>query len=621
MGTLNKRKIQLLLIDFLLLLLSCLAAYFIAMPAVGGLALPDALPIFGVFTACCLVFMIIFGTYKTIWRYAAVKDILFLAGGVSAGSLCSLLIILVFDFGVPGLLLYLMFLLSIGSYVGGRLLFQLYSAYFYEHQTGGMVRRERTMIVGEVISSLGLLIEMTAYDCRLLPVCIVNNDPEYTGRKVFGITVFGPVERVPELCARFRIENIIVVSSTYDLDFLQKVLDICSKTKCSVKVLPRLYETIKNKDLYGNDVKINVEKLIGRKPIDFESEDVDRFIRGKVCMVTGGGGSIGAELCRQIAKNQPEHLVIVDVYENNAYEIQQELIGKYGKSLPLTVYIASVRDFHKMERIFKTHRPDIVFHAAAYKHVTLMESNPEEAVGSNILGTFQVASLADFYRVGKFILVSTDKAVNPTNVMGATKRCCEMIMQYMTGQSDSTDFITVRFGNVLGSNGSVIPLFKKQIEAGGPVTITHPDIIRYFMTIPEAVSLILQAGAMAHGGEILVLDMGEPVRIVTLAENLIKQYGKQPYTEIPIEFIGLRPGEKLYEELLTSEEGLVSTMNNRIFIGNQAPVDPEEFIQKLYALKSVLHTGDRELIIKRLQDIVPNFTHRENGESAPEDAI
>ena len=273
------------------------------------------------------------------------------------------------------------------------------------------------------------------------------------------------------------------------------------------------------------------------------------------------------ELCRQIAKYKPRRLIIVDCYENNAYEIQQELTAKYGKALNLSVQIASVRDFVKMDKIFRAFKPAVVFHAAAHKHVPLMENNPEEAVKNNILGTFQLANIANLYNVKKFVLVSTDKAVNPTSVMGATKRCCEMIMQYMTEQTEGTDFITVRFGNVLGSNGSVIPLFKKQIESGGPVTITHPDIIRYFMTIPEAVSLIMQAGAMAHGGEIFVLDMGEPVRIVALAENLIRQYGKEPYRDIPIEFTGLRPGEKLFEELLMSEEGLESTMNNKIFIG------------------------------------------------------
>ena len=330
-------------------------------------------------------------------------------------------------------------------------------------------------------------------------------------------------------------------------------------------------------------------------------------------MVTGGGGSIGSELCRQIARYRPRLLIIVDIYENNAYDIQQELIREYKGGLPFTTQIASVRDFKKMDRLFRLFRPTVVFHAAAHKHVPLMETNPEEAVKNNVIGTFNVANLADLYRVKKFVLVSTDKAVNPTNVMGATKRCCEMIMQYMAEQSTGTEYVAVRFGNVLGSNGSVIPLFRKQIEEGGPVTVTHPDIIRYFMTIPEAVSLILQAGAMAKGGEIFVLDMGEPVKIVTLAENLIRQYGKEPYRDINIVFTGLRPGEKLYEELLMNEEGLQSTMNHKIFIGNQIPVKIEDFIEKMNALKQVMDGDDIDLILTRLHDLVPTFHHELGG--------
>ncbi len=612
MAHFNKRKLLLLQSDILLLLLSCiLAESLIALFKTGKISLAYNPAVFLSYTGCCLISLIVAGVYKTIWRYATSKDFFKLAAGLSAGNILSFLVLNGIFHVVSGPLTILAFMLSVLSIAGGRMLYQLYSAHYYMHQSDGIVPRESTMIVGDITSSLGLLTEMSAIGCKLKPVCIVNDSFDAIGRSVAGVRVFGPIDNIPDLCSRFRIENIVVLSSSYDMEYLQKVLSTCSKTKCCVKVLPRLYDTIKDKDLYGKHFDINIEKLLGRNPIKFESSELQPFISGKVCMVTGGGGSIGSELCRQIAKYNPKHLIIVDFYENNAYEIQQELINRYGSSLNLTVHIASVRDFCKMDRIFKTHRPDIVFHAAAYKHVPLMEDNPEEAVLNNIFGTFQVANLADFYRVKKFILVSTDKAVNPTNVMGATKRCCEMIMQYMTEQSDSTDYITVRFGNVLGSNGSVIPLFRKQIEAGGPVTVTHPDIIRYFMTIPEAVSLILQAGAMANGGEIFVLDMGEPVRIVTLAENLIKQYGKQPYSEIPIKFVGLRPGEKLYEELLMSEEGLESTMNNRIFVGNQIPIDPEDFIQKLYDLKSVLPTGNSELIISKLRQIVPTFKHEE----------
>ena len=325
-------------------------------------------------------------------------------------------------------------------------------------------------------------------------------------------------------------------------------------------------------------------------------------------MVTGGGGSIGSELVRQIAKYGPQHIIIVDIYENNAYSIQQELVMDYGDSLNLTVLIASVRDYYRMNKIFEKYRPDIVFHAAAHKHVPLMENSPMEAIKNNVIGTFNTASLAQFHKVKKFVMISTDKAVNPTNVMGASKRCCEMIIQYLSQQKNcSTEFVTTRFGNVLGSNGSVIPLFKKQIEQGKPVTVTHPDVIRYFMTIPEAVSLVLEAAAIANGGEIFVLDMGKPVHIVKLAENLIRMYGKEPYKDVEIKFTGLRPGEKLREELLMNEEGLRKTSNKLIFIGQQIELDGDEFIRKLRRLRNAANENLSDTVVAALHDIVPTF--------------
>ena len=324
-------------------------------------------------------------------------------------------------------------------------------------------------------------------------------------------------------------------------------------------------------------------------------------------MITGGGGSIGSELVRQIAQYSPRKIIIVDIYENNAYDIQQELILKYGDGLDFITLISSVRDYNKK------YRPQLVFHAAAHKHVPLMETVPEEAVKNNIFGTYNVATLAQRYNADKFVMISTDKAVNPTNVMGATKRACEMIIQYMAQTTTHTEFVTTRFGNVLGSNGSVIPLFRKQIESGNPVTVTHPDIIRYFMTIPEAVSLVLEAGAMAKGGEIFVLDMGAPVKITTLAENLIRMYGKVPNKDIPIIFTGLRPGEKLFEELLMDEEGLKSTGNKKIFIGNQIEINEEELLAKLDRLREVSEKNDSESTVAILADIVPTFHHSTTG--------
>lgn len=329
-------------------------------------------------------------------------------------------------------------------------------------------------------------------------------------------------------------------------------------------------------------------------------------------MVTGGGGSIGSELVRQIASFNPKLVIIVDIYENNAYDIQQELLMEYGSSLNLETIIASVRDYEKMKKIFETYKPEIVFHAAAHKHVPLMEDVPEEAVKNNVVGTYNVAMLSDLTGVKKFIMISTDKAVNPTNVMGATKRCCEMIVQYMAQSGSKTEFVTTRFGNVLGSNGSVIPLFKRQIETGKPVTVTHPDIIRYFMTIPEAVSLVLQAGAMAKGGEIFVLDMGAPVKIVTLAENLIRMCGKIPYKDVEIKFTGLRPGEKLYEELLMDEEGLKKTDNKKIFTGKQIVIERKKFIKQYERLKAVALENNSSETLRQLEEIVPTFKHKTN---------
>ena len=327
-------------------------------------------------------------------------------------------------------------------------------------------------------------------------------------------------------------------------------------------------------------------------------------------MVTGGGGSIGSELVRQIVKYNPRQVIIIDIYENNAYDIQQELMLEYGNSINLVTIISSVRDYDKMELLFNKYKPQVVFHAAAHKHVPLMETVPEEAVKNNIFGTYNVAELSKQYNVDKFVMISTDKAVNPTNVMGATKRACEMIIQYESQNSSHTEFVTTRFGNVLGSNGSVIPLFRRQIESGSPVTVTHPDIIRYFMTIPEAVSLVLEAGAMAKGGEIFVLDMGAPVKITTLAENLIRMYGKVPYKDVPIVFTGLRPGEKLFEELLMDEEGLKSTENKKIFIGNQIDIDEKELLRKLEILRNVADANDSERTVEFLADLVPTFNHK-----------
>jgi FlaA1/EpsC-like NDP-sugar epimerase len=388
---------------------------------------------------------------------------------------------------------------------------------------------------------------------------------------------------------------------------LREICALCAETSCRVQILPSLSQLLDETDMIHRARDVDINDLLGRDPVRIDNREVEASISERVVLVTGGGGSIGSELCRQIASFSPKRLIIFDIYENNAYDIQQELLRTYP-ALDLAVFIGSVRDEKRVNALLECERPDVIFHAAAHKHVPLMEENPAEAVKNNVFGTRNVAEAAARYGVKRFVLISTDKAVNPTNVMGATKRICEIIVQDLSRRCDSTEFVAVRFGNVLGSNGSVIPLFKRQIAEGGPVTVTHKDIIRYFMTIPEAVSLVLQAEAFAKGGEIFVLDMGAPVKILTLAENLIRLSGFKPYDDIPISFTGLRPGEKLYEELLMAEEGLRSTANEMIRIGRPIEIDVAEVKEALLALEAAVASEGTDVrpLIKRL---VPGFTY------------
>ncbi|MBQ9512413.1 MAG: polysaccharide biosynthesis protein [Lachnospiraceae bacterium] len=412
--------------------------------------------------------------------------------------------------------------------------------------------------------------------------CIIDDDPNKWGRFIQGIKVVGGREKIRECADLYNIDQIIVALPSAPRKDLAQVLEICKETNCKLRSLPGMYQLVKGDVNVSRLRDVEVEDLLGREPITVDIESIIGYVSGKRVLVTGGGGSIGSELCRQIADHKPAQLIIVDIYENNAYELQQELIVAHPE-LDLRVLIASVRNTRRMDEIFAEYRPQIVYHAAAHKHVPLMETSPNEAIKNNVFGTFKTAMAAAMNRAEKFVLISTDKAVNPTNIMGASKRICEMIVQTFNNKYD-TEFVAVRFGNVLGSNGSVIPLFKKQIEAGGPVTVTDPEIIRYFMTIPEAVSLVLQAGAYAKGGEIFVLDMGEPVKILDLAENLIKLSGYRVGEDIRIEFTGLRPGEKLYEEMLMEEEGMQETANRLIHIGKPIEVDEDVFFKQLHEL-------------------------------------
>ncbi len=439
--------------------------------------------------------------------------------------------------------------------------------------------------------------------------CVIDDDPQKQGNYIAGIRIVGGRDKIIESAQKYDIDTILFAIPSCSNKQKSEILNICQQTDCELKIIPSIYEIVNGnlQSLTSKIRKVEIEDLLGREPIDLQVGKVMDYVAGRVVLVTGGGGTIGSELCRQIAAHHPKQLIIFDIYENNAYDIQNELRHQHP-ALDLVTLIGSVRDSKRLDCVFAKYHPQIIYHAAAHKHVPLMEDSPNETIKNNVIGTLKTARCADQYGAEKFVLISTDKAVNPTNIMGASKRMCEMVVQTYNNRS-KTEFVAVRFGNVLGSNGSVIPLFKKQIKEGGPVTVTDPDIIRYFMTIPEAVTLVLQAGATAKGGEIFVLDMGKPVKILTLAENLIKLSGLTPYKDIKIEFIGLRPGEKLYEEMLMAEEGLQETENKLIHIGKPIEFDEEEFLNDLEKLYTSMYDEsiDIRAIVKK---IVPTYHYR-----------
>lgn len=436
--------------------------------------------------------------------------------------------------------------------------------------------------------------------------CFIDDNKEKKNTYLKGVPIIGNRRKIEYACEKYHIEEIIIAIPSAEKSEIAKIVDECQKTKCKIKILPPLTSMV-NGHLMKKVKDLSYEDFLGRDQIVTDIKEITNSLKDKVVMVTGGGGSIGSELCRQIASCSPKKLIIFDIYENNAYDIQQELIRTYGNKLDLEAIIGSVRDYDRLERVFKDYPFDIVFHAAAHKHVPLMEVSPNEAIKNNCLGTLNVAKLCDKYKVNKMVLISTDKAVRPTNVMGASKRICEMIVQTLNKQSNNTDYVAVRFGNVLGSNGSVIPLFLKQIEKGGPVTVTHKKITRFFMTIPEAVSLVLQASVYAEGGEIFILDMGEPVRIYDLAKQLIRYKGYEPDEDIKIEITGLRPGEKLYEEILMDEEGLKETPNKLIHIGRPIEMNEKKFLKDLDSLIDSAYKN-KDDIKDKVAKLVPTYT-------------
>lgn len=544
--------------------------------------------------------------YSTMWSVAGAREVLHIVGTCALASLIQIAGMMLLAHRVPRSYFLICFAFLCAEELIIRFSHRaLLSLSHTRRNRKTAQENKRVMIVGAGTSGAVILREMnTSQYIHGRVVCFADDDKNKVGKLLNGVPIVGSREDIPELVKEYQVDEIYIAIPSASAKDRKNIIEICRKTDCDIKTLPGIYQLINGEVNISKLRKVEIEDLLGREPIRVNLDEIMGYVTGKVVLVTGGGGSIGSELCRQIASHNPKRLIIFDIYENTTYNIQLELKGKYP-DLDLVVLIGSVRNTHRIESVFEQYHPDIVYHAAAHKHVPLMEDSPNEAIKNNVFGTYKTARAADKYGTKRFVLISTDKAVNPTNIMGASKRMCEMVIQVMNARS-KTDFVAVRFGNVLGSNGSVIPLFKRQIEQGGPVTVTHPDIIRYFMTIPEAVSLVLQAGAYAKGGEIFVLDMGEPVKILDLAKNLIQLSGYTPDVDIPIVFTGLRPGEKLYEELLMSEEGMQDTPNKLIHIGKPIDFDIEAFEGQLQHLYEIAYQ-DGDQIRTEVQNIVKTY--------------
>ncbi len=558
----------------------------------------------------CVVVLTLVGAYNCIWRYIGLKDLSRLVLGYVILVALGLALVMLFSVKMPRSYYCMGFLLSFCGSAGMRVSYRLMVQMSAELANRAPKALERVMIVGAGSAAQALLREFASNPQLHAKVeCLIDDSPSKYRMFLEGVRVVGDRNAIPAAAKTHNIDRIIYAITNATPEARKEILNICNTTHCKLQVVPSISQLVSEQVSVSQLKDVEVQDLLGRAPILVNLDEIYRYIGGKVVLVTGGGGSIGSELCRQIAKSQPAQLIIFDVYENNLYDIQQELKRSFP-DLNLVALVGSVRNTKRIESVMETYHPDIVFHAAAHKHVPLMEDSPNESIKNNVLGTYKAATAAAKAGAKKFVLISTDKAVNPTNIMGASKRLCEMVVQMMSRRSD-TEFVAVRFGNVLGSNGSVIPLFKKQIAAGGPVTVTHPDIIRYFMTIPEAVSLVLQAGYYAKGGEIFILDMGQPVRIADMARNLIRLSGYEPDVDIKIVYTGLRPGEKLFEELLMKEEGLQSTDNHLIHIGRPIEMDDDLFVQQLEQLRTACE-GESQDIKALVASIVPTYHPQEN---------
>ena len=605
-----------ILYDAFALTLCLVAAVFIGVDfhMSGWVAIMRNLSTFSYMIASAVIpnmlFLYFTKRYKVIWKYASPVDYIVLACSPVFAS-CTLLLLGIVGklSGMPHLskknVYVIFFIISTVAVIAPRIIMKLYYRLYGRRSVANIVKTKKIMIIGAG-EAAQILIGDIATNKRFAKsevVCAIDDDETKTGKFINGVRVAGTRDDIVGCAKKYSIDTIIFAMPSMSKNERREILEICSRTGCELKTMPSIEDAV-NKEGTTHVTNVKIEDLLERVPIKLDMKEKMSYVTDKVVMVTGGGGSIGSELCRQIVRYNPKLLIIFDVYENNAYDIQNELKADYPEANVLAL-IGSVRDSQRMENVFSKYRPEIVYHAAAHKHVPLMEDSPNEAIKNNVFGTYKTAEMADKYGTSRFVLISTDKAVNPTNVMGASKRMCEMVVQNFSRKS-KTEFVAVRFGNVLGSNGSVIPLFKKQIEAGGPVKVTHPDIIRYFMTIPEAVSLVLTAGAMAKGGEIFVLDMGKPVKIYDLAKNMIRLMGYKLDVDIKIEFTGLRPGEKLYEELLMGEEGLQNTESDLIHVGKPIEFDDKWFEERLENLKSVMYDDSCD-IRSLIHEIVPTY--------------
>ncbi len=608
--TVSKRRIALAFLDAVSVNFSVLLAFIIrfdgAIPQVYSSRL---LSVCLISTVIALPIFYLFQLYKSLWRFASIRELIMIVSATVAVTGASFISFTLLQMRLP-LSVHVNFFFLITAFLGvSRLGFRVLRRLESNFASNGMKKYKRVMIVGAGAAGAMIIREVQSHPEMLFkPVALIDDDPSKRRSKLMGVPVLGTRETIPSVAKEEEIDEIIVAIPSGTKTDIQNILKECKKTKCKLKTLPGLYELIDGKVTIQKIRDVDIEDLLGREAVELDLEEISGYLRNETVLVTGGGGSIGSELCRQIARFQPKKLIILDIYENNAYDLQKEL-ERTLPDLDHSVIIGSIRDKARIDEVFDTYRPGVVFHAAAHKHVCLMEDNPSEAVKNNVLGTQNVAECADKYGTKRFVLISTDKAVNPTNIMGATKRISEMIIQALD-RTSNTEFVAVRFGNVLGSNGSVIPLFKKQIAAGGPVTVTHPEINRFFMTVTEAVQLVIQAGAMAEGGEIFVLDMGEPVKIIDLARDLILLSGLEPEVDIEIKFTGLRPGEKLYEELLMKEEDLTSTKHEKIFIGRPTSYDISRLKREIERIESNGSLSADE-VVSFVSRLVPTYRRAE----------